>query len=356
MTSSASTANPSDGLPSAAEQREAMLLLSSKIQNNIKALDEVGALSLGFLNTDIALHDFHIVLSPTSGYGEDLSDLLDSPSTRLRSCGNLQQRADYCSVLDPFSSLNSAPQNASLPPALPILSSEGLGAFLDHGWEMAAALICEADALYRERCHIVESSLDLFHARASSDGPLATITLDDLTSFSERRDASITPQRREIFDRARLYDDIARYFVAKITDMELAQRLTHAEIIVSRNINNGTIQVRSFHFIAENSRTQRIPEWHRELGFKIIVNPMNLDPAQAPALAAEKEALALGRSAYIDRAWKNVELEILEAGSALRESFGLPLPAGLTVLSEKDELSSLIPEAPASSSRSRGPL
>lgn len=353
MTSSASTANPSDGLPSASEQREAMLLLSSKIQNNIKALDEAGALSLGFLKTDIELRDSHIVLSPSSGYGEDLSDLLNSPSKRMRSCGNLQQRADYCSVLDPFSSLNTASQNASLPPALAILSSEGLGAFLAHGWGMAAALICEADALYRERCHIVESSLDLFHGHAFSDGPLATISLDDLTSFSERRDASITPQRRGIFDRARFYDDIARYFVAKVDDMELAELLTHAKIIVSRNSNNETIHVSSRHFIAENSRIQTIPEWHRELNLKIIVTPMNLDPAQA---TAETEELAFGRSACIDRAWKNVEREILEAGSALREAFGLPLPSGLAVLSEKDELSSLIPEAPASSSRSRGPL
>lgn len=339
-----------------------MSLLRERIQRNVDALDKAGALALVFLKADVALHDSHISLEPNSGYGEDLFDC-DAEAAghipRQRSCGNLSQRADYCSSLDPFSSRRSSPEDSGMPPALAILAAKGLEEFLSHGWKMASELICEADALYRERHHIVESPLDLLQANARPSSPLAKISPSDLASFSDCRDASLgaTAERRRLFDRARLYEDLAECFSAKISEMASSKQLTHAKIEVFRNVKDGGVRILSRHFIAENMACQRIPEWHRELCLQATANPLVLDPSQAAALAAESAMLAsLGRAAYIDRAWRAVEQDILKAGADIRDAFDLPLPAGLATLLERDELSALVPEAPCAPSRPRGPL
>lgn len=350
MHSSSSSPEPSsiaDG------DMEAMSRLLTKIQNNVELLTEAGALGILY-SRNIRLSGLGISFEPNSGFSSDLASL---QGRSARSCRNIQDPSSYHAVLDPRMPAGGLPP-PSLAPAF--LAHGGMDAFLAEGWSRSAEIICEADARYRMLHGLIQSPMDL-SARAELDGhPLSLIPPAELGAFSARREAAATTEICRSSERLEFLLELKEALRAHVDDMRSKDLLIHHISIHLADFPSGvTLSSEAYYesFVDGSYRVVAfIPPAAQPLGkIFIALNPLDADLADDVGWTCQCAAIAaVGRPAYIEGLWREIEPQIIAAGDRLCAALGLPPPAGLIALREREALEAAVPNS--ASPRRKGPL
>lgn len=337
------------------ENMSAMRQLLKKIQNNVELLNEAGALGILY-SSDIRLSGLSIFFEPQSGFSSDCA----GRTKKAQSCGNIQQATSYRAVLDPLMSA-ARPQLPSPAPAL--LAHADIDSFLAHGWSRAAEIICEADARYRMLHGLIQSPMDLFACAELDDHPLSRIPPADLAEFSARRHAAATTEILRSSERLELLLELHAAIRSHVDDMRSKDLLIHHLSIHFAQPDDSTPCVKVFsNAYYDGSLPQGshgvslIPPAAQRLGNILIeLNPLNADLADDAEWARQCSAIAaVGRPAYIEGLWREIEPQIIAAGDRLCSALGLAPPAGLLALREREALEASLPLSALS--RRKGPL
>lgn len=338
------------------ENMEAMRLLLKKIQKNVELLTEAGALGL-FYKQDIRLSGLAISFEPDSGFSFDCAYRTENAP---QSCRNIHQATSYRAVLDPLMSA-ACPQLPSPAPAL--LAHRDIDSFLAQGWSRAAEIICEADARYRMLHGLIQSPMDLSACAEVDDHPLSLIAPADLAEFSAWRRAATTTEMLRSSERLELLLELNAAIRRHVDDMRSKDLLIHHFSIHLTKPDHSTPFVKVFsNAYYDGSLPQGshgvslIPPAAQPLGNILIeLNPLNADLADDAEWARQCSAIAaLGRPAYIEGLWREIEPQIIAAGDRLCSALGLAPPAGLLALREREALEASLPLSALS--RRKGPL